>query len=585
MPTLGEALTIALTHHQAGRLGLAEEIYRRILAVEPEHPDALHRMGILALQAGEPDAAVEYIERAIRAKEGVPTLHNSQGEAYRALRRTPEAIACYRRALELEPDYAVAHYNLGNALQDQQNLVEAVASYRRAIQRQPELADAHHNLGSALKRQGKLEEAIVCYRRAVELRPDVSQFRSSYLCGLRYHPGCTLAELHAECREYERWHAAPLRAEWRPHENDRDPQRPLALGFVSPRFAHGPLAAFLAPALESLKGFPCRMVFYSDVADPDAGTARFQAVADQWRNVAGMHDEQLAARVRSDRIDILFDLAGHSPNNRLLAFARKPAPIQVAWIDSVGTTGLAAIDYLIADACEVPPGAEVHYTERVLRMPETYVCYGPPRDAPAVGPLPALSNGFVTFASFNNPAKITPRFARLWTRILVEVPASRLVMKYFGLGEEGGRPWRDLFARLGVSPDRLQLEPGSSHQDLLQTYNRVDLALDPFYSGGLTTCESLWMGVPVVTCPGDTFARRHSTSHLSAARFTETIADDDDDYVRIAVGLARDLPRLAQIRAGLRERVAKSPLCDGPRFAVNLMALLRAVWSDWCRAR
>ena len=295
-------------------------------------------------------------------------------------------------------------------------------------------------------------------------------------------------------------------------------------------------------------------------------------------------DEQLANRVRGDRIDILFDLAGHALRNRLLAFARKPAPIQITWIDSVGTTGLEAIDYVIADPYEIPAESEPCYVERVLRMPQTYVCYDPPRNAPPVGPLPALAKGYVTFASFNNPLKITDGFIELWARILNHVPGSRLVLKFFRIGGARRHRCAALLARFGVGDDRLEVQSGSPHGELLEAYNGVDLGLDPLYNGGLTTCEALWMGVPVITFPGETFARRHSLSHLSNVGLTETIARDLDEYVEIAVRLASDLPRLAGMRAGLRQRVAESPLCDGRRFAASLMGLLRAVWRDWCRS-
>ncbi len=293
-----------------------------------------------------------------------------------------------------------------------------------------------------------------------------------------------------------------------------------------------------------------------------------------------MSDQRLAEQIRADRIDILFDLAGHTAHNRLLVFARKPAPIQVTWAGYVGTTGLATMDYLLADRYEVPPGAERHYQERVLRMPDGYVCYDPPAYAPAVTPLPALDHGQATFACFNNPAKVTPQVVRVWATILRRLPGARLVLKFKGWNDRCVvRRFAELFAAQGIDSGRLEFLGPSPHIELLAEYGRIDLVLDPFpYSGGLTTCEALWMGVPVITWPGETIAGRHSLSHLSSVGLTETIARDVDEYVEVAVALAGDLPRLAMLRTGLRQRMAASPLCDGNRFAMNLMSLLHDVW-------
>jgi predicted O-linked N-acetylglucosamine transferase (SPINDLY family) len=308
-------------------------------------------------------------------------------------------------------------------------------------------------------------------------------------------------------------------------------------------------------------------------------TRRLQAAATQWRDVVGMSDQRLAEQIWADRIDILFDLAGHGAGNRLLVFARKPAPIQVTWAGYVGTTGLKSMDYLLADRYEVPPGAERHYRERVLRMPDGYVCYDPPAYAPAVASLPALDCGRVTLACFNNPAKITPQTVEVWARILDRLPGARLMLKFKGWNDSGlARRFAEMFAAHAIDSGRLEFLGYSPHAELLAEYNRVDLALDSFpYSGGLTTCEALWMGVPVVTCPGETFAGRHSLSHLSNVGLTEMIADDLDAYVELVVSLAGDLPRLAVLRAGLRQRMAVSPLCDGKRFAADWIDIVARI--------
>jgi predicted O-linked N-acetylglucosamine transferase (SPINDLY family) len=301
--------------------------------------------------------------------------------------------------------------------------------------------------------------------------------------------------------------------------------------------------------------------------------------------VHGLRNAELAKTIRADRIDMLFDLAGHTARNRLLVFARKPAPIQVTWAGYVGTTGLSAMDYILADRYEIPPEGEPYYREQVLRLPDGYLCYDPPAYAPSVSPLPALSLGFVTFGSFNNPAKISRQVIRAWSQILQRVPQSRLILKYNGMDDVANvNRLASEFSNHGVDPVRIECLGWSPHEGLLAAYSHIDIALDPFpYNGGLTTCEALWMGVPVITCPGQTFPSRHSLSHLSVVGLTETIARDREEYVGLAVALATDLTRLAALRAGLRDRVAASPLCDGQRFARGLMHVLRETWRQWCR--
>jgi predicted O-linked N-acetylglucosamine transferase (SPINDLY family) len=651
MSTVREALAIALVHQQAGRLDLAEMIYRRILATEPEHTEALHQLALVAFARGQLEDALALVEQALQSDPLQAPLHNSRGMMLRAagrssaaavayqeaLRLTPdsaetwynlgnlrrsqgaldEAVECYRRAIALRPGYSKAELNLGAAFLDQGKTDEAIACYqqvarreprfagafnnlgvawqvqgrlepaiecfRRAIELEPDYADAHNNLGGALQDQGRLDDALASYQRALELRPDFDTARSNCLCALRYAPGAGLVELQNAGAEYQRRHAAALAAERKPHPNVRQPERRLRVGFVSPDFARGPVGTFLIGPLEHLDRDQFEVFCYSDRLRPAELTARFQAAADVWRDTIGLNDAELARQIRDDRIDILFDLSGHAPRNRLLVFARKPAPVQITWLDSVGSTGLTAIDYLLADRWLIPPEAEPYYTERVLRMPECAICYDPPDDAPSPGPLPALSRGQVTFASFNNPAKVQPPVVKLWSAVLSRVPQSRLILKHQGFDDPGTQQYfAAQFARHGVDPARVELRGLSPRAEYFRQYQEVDLALDPFpHTGGLTTCDALWMGTPVVTCPGATFASRQGLSYLSTLGLTDTVAGDRAEYVRIATQLAEDLPRLAALREELRSRVARSPLCDARRFAAGLADLLRGVWHAW----
>jgi predicted O-linked N-acetylglucosamine transferase (SPINDLY family) len=580
----------AEAHYNLGKVLLGQKerdeaiaCFRRTLALKPDFAEAYHDLGLALKDQGSPDEVVECFRRTLALKPDFAEAHNNLGLALQYQGNVDEAVACFGRALALRPDFFEAVSNQGFALQYLGKLDEAVACYRRALEGNPELVGALSNLGTALAYQGKLDEAVECYRRALQLKPDYPETHSNLLFTLQYRAGTTLAELAAAHAEYDRLHAGPLRAAWRPHENVRDPQRPLRLGFVSPDFGRNPVGYFLIRALENLDPSQWQTVCYCYRVNNDELTARFQAAATLWRDVRGLSQERLAERIRADRIDILFDLAGHAGRNRLLAFARKPSPIQVTWAGYVGTTGLTAMDYILADRYEIPPRFDGYYCEKVLRMPDGYVCYDPPGYAPPVSPLPALKRGYATFGCFNNPAKIGGRVVEVWAEVLRRLPQSRLVLKYKGINDPSiAGPLASQFAARGIDPGRLEFLGRSPHAELLQQYQSVDVALDPFpYNGGLTTCEALWMGVPVITLPGETFASRHSLSHLSNVGLTETIAGTLEEYVELAVSWAADLPRLAALRSALRERMAASPLCNGRRFAANLAAVLRDRWQRW----
>ena len=575
---------LGLAWQDQGKLDQAAVCYQRALQLKPDFTDAHNNLGNVLKNQGKLDQAVACYQRALQLTPDYADAHNNLGSVWKEEGKLDQAVACYRRALQLKPDFAEAHYNLGLVFEDLGKLDQAVAYCRRALQLKPEFPKAHNILGNIFKDRGKLDEAVACYQRALQVKPDFAEAHSNFLLVTQYRVGTTLSELAAVHAEYERLHATPLRNAWPLHENDRDPHRRLRLGFVSPDFGRHPVGFFLIRILEHLDRSQFETVCYCDRVFKDDLTQRFQSAATIWRDVNGSSDEVLTEEILKDRIDILFDLAGHTAHNRLLVFARKPAPIQITWIGYEGTTGLEAIDYILADSYTIPSGQEVWYRERVLRIPRGYVCYDPPGAAPAVGPLPASKNSYLRFGSFNNLAKITPEVIQVWAQVLDRVPSSRLVLKYQGLGVESVcRRYRGLFSASGVDPSRVELTPPSTYAEYLSAYSDIDIALDPFpFGGGITTCDALWMGVPVIACPGETFASRHSLSHLSSAGLTETIASTLDEYVELAVSLAGDLSRLASLRAGLRERIAASPLCDGEHFAASLMPVLRETWREWC---
>jgi predicted O-linked N-acetylglucosamine transferase (SPINDLY family) len=500
------------------------------------------------------------------------------------LGRLDEAVTSFHKALNIQPDYAEAHSNLGFVLQKLGKLDEAVTSFHKALNIQPDYAEAHSNLGIALQKLGKLDEAVTSHHKAIAIKPDLAEAHSNLQMTALYKNGMTVKFLKDMHAEWDESFGYPLRKEWRKHKNQRDMEKRLRIGFVSSDFGRHPVGYFLVRLLENKPQNEVEFICYSN-RTPDDMTERLKNAADGWADTHGMANEILAERIRSDGIDILIDLSGHSAKNRLLVFARKPAPVQVSWgIGYPGTTGLKAIDCLLVDIHHAPKSEDHLYLEKTIRMPDSMFCYDPPDYAPSVGPLPAKHNGFITFGSFNNPAKLNDEVMAAWTKILEAAPGSRLLLKYRGIGNYRNR--QRLLSPLetsGLDSSRLILEDQSPHQDLLSRYNEMDIALDTFpYSGGLTTCEALWMGVPVITVPGKTFAGRHSLSHLSTVGLSEFVARDVSHYVDLAVELAKDPSHMANLRSQLRDRMAKSPLCDGPRFARHFADEMRKVWHVWC---
>jgi predicted O-linked N-acetylglucosamine transferase (SPINDLY family) len=684
---IARALEIAFRHYQAGEPAEAETICRQILIEHPEHPDALHLLGLTALRHGRNDIAADLIgralkvapawaeahynlgialqdqgkladaavaySRAVQLKPDYVEAHFNLGTVLRDLRKLDEAIAAYAKAIALRPGYAEAYNNmgsalkdrgrlkesvdgfsraielnpgsaaafnnLGNALRDQGKLAESVAALAKAIQLRPNFAAAFNNMGNALRDQGKLDEsasaylqaialrpdyadafsnlgnvrkdqgamdeAIVCYNRAMALQPGNAGLHSNRLMAMHFHPAYDAAAIAAEHRRWNERHAARLRPA-RPEpvlaygagrSNSALGDGRLKIGYVSPDFRGHPVGRFLLPLLECHDYSQFEIFCYSDVRAPDGLTERLRARADVWRNMVGQSDEHVADTIRRDGIDILVDLTMHSADNRLLVFARKPAPVQITYLAYCSTSGLDAIDYRLTDPWFDPPAlGDANYSEKSLHLPETYWCYQPSHAAPETGPLPALAAGQVTFGCLNSFAKVSPAALMTWCRLLVAVPQSRLVLH----AKAGSHRQRalDCFIREGLDPQRVTFAGFVPAAEYLRAYNEIDIALDPFpFAGGTTTCDALWMGVPVVSLAGRTAVGRAGVSILSNLGLPELIADSPEQYIKIAGELAGNLPRLSELRAGLRERMRQSPLTDAPRFARHVEAAYRKV--------
>jgi predicted O-linked N-acetylglucosamine transferase (SPINDLY family) len=571
------AFAAALEHHRAGRLAEAERGYRDILQRQPQHADSLNLLGVIALQTGNLEAAFTLVQRAVALRPDAAVCRNNLGQILERLGRDDEAIRCYEAALALDAGYAEAHNNLGLALARRDRLAEADAHYEQAIALDASYAEPQTNRGNLLKDRGEIDAAIACYRRAVELRPDLSALHSNLLLALHYHPGYSPADLQREHGAWAERHVAPLARARRPHGNSRDPERRLRVGYVSPDFREHPVARFALPLFREHDRKQVEVYAYSDVARPDPTTNVLRNRVDRWREVATLGDEQLANAIEADGIDVLVDLAAHSGGNRLLVFARKPAPVQVTYLAYCSTTGVDAIDYRVTDRFLDPPGEWSGYTEASLRLPNGYWCYSEPQVRPAT----SRAAGPPTFGCLNNFAKVSDYTLEVWTRLLQRVPAARLLL--YARTEFHRDRVRRALREAGVDEARVAFVGRQSLADYLLTYREIDVALDPHpYCGGTTSCDALWMGVPVVSLAGRTAVSRAGATLLANVGLEQLVARDAEHYVELAAGLISDAEALATLRAQLRARAEASPLMDAPQFARDFEALLRFAWRAWC---
>jgi protein O-GlcNAc transferase len=570
---------------QAGNLEDATLCYLRALDLNPAYGDAHFTLANLLKRMGHLEEAVKHYEQAIEPScEYAPEALNNLGTALRRLGRPAEAVERFRQAIALRAPYFEAHINLADALEEAGKIEEAARLYQAILSFRPDSAIAYSGAAGVLEDQGRPERATAAFRKALDLAPDNALLGSNLLLHLHYDPGVSPQELLAAHQDWARRHAEPLAAGIRPHSNSRDPGRPLRIGFVSPDFRAHPVGFFIAPVLASRLRQGFQLICYSDVTAADGMTQRLAYGADLWRSIAASDDEAVAELIRQDDIDILVDLAGHTRGNRLLLFARKPAPLQVAWAGYPDTTGMAQMDYLISDRWQTPVEHEPWLVEKVACLPDGYIAYMAPEYAPPVSSSPAAASGRVTFGCFNRLAKVNAEVVRVWARLLRDCPGSRLVLRAHSLGDNSvAARYRKMFAREGIERGRLDLLGPCSHGEMLAGYAAIDIALDPFpYAGGLTTCEALWMGAPVVTLAGERLASRHAASHLANAGLGELVAATPGQYSALALELARDIDRLAALRASLRDRVACSPLANGERFTANFLVLLRQMWRSWC---
>lgn len=530
------------------------------------------------------------MEAARRATELDPSLAEAHCELGLALLDTgarAAAIESLRRAVSLDPRRAALHLALGTAQFRQALLDDAAASFRAALERDPASPEAHASLANVLLQQGEVEPAVAALERALSLAPDLYAARSNLLFALHYRDARSPDAVFEAHRTWARVHADPVSAHPVARPASRlDPDRPLRVGYVSADLRNHSVARFFEPLLTHRERRAFSVTCFSNVAREDDVTQRLRALSDAWIHVRGMSDEDLAARIASERIDVLVDLGGHSGDGRLLVFARRPAPVQVTYLGYPNTTGLSQMDARITDAWADPPGdADRLCSEALVRLPECAWCYTPGEDAAPMPDPPARRNGFVTFGSFNNYTKVGPEVLAAWARILLGTPGSRLLLKAKSLADATvARRVRATLRAAGIADDRVDVrgwEPGRGEH--LRLFDALDVSLDTFpYHGTTTTCDALWMGVPVVVRAGQTHASRVGRSLLHAVGLDELVHSTVDAYVACATALARDIDRLTLLRRSLRGRMLASPLGDPRRFVPDYELALRALWRSHC---
>jgi len=570
--------------HQEGRLAEADVLYRQVLKQDSSHADSLHWLGVMAAQLGRPEQAVALLRQAIGLRGDDPLFHSNLGNALQESDRLTEAIAAYGDALRLRPAFHEALSNLANALSLLGRQEAAKACARRALVLHPSFAEAANVLAVALTEGWQLTDAFRLYCRALLLVPGRAEAHSNLLMCQYYDPASDEARHFYEACLFARRYG-PARPS--PHfANLSAPDRRLRIGYVSGDFHTHPVGHLLHPVLSCHDPAQFEIFCYSNGTKMDAMTARLQGEVPHWRSLTGLSDHEAAAQIQADAIDILVDLSGHTGRNRLPMFALKPAPIQASWLGYWGTTGLPAMDYLLTDAVTVPPGQERWYSEKLVRLPRGRFCFAPPPDTPELVDAPSQTEGPLTFGSFNNLAKIGPAVVTLWCAILRELPGTRLVLKWATLEDPRVRQRViDAFLAGGIKAERLDLRGNTPHAEMLAEYGDVDIALDPFpFSGGMTSCEALWMGVPVVTRPGPNPSSRQTFGFLQSLGLQQWAATDADDYRRIALELAAQSVGRKATRQKLRERVLSGSLCDAPGFTRHLEQAFRLMWRRYCGA-
>lgn len=596
----------------------ALECFDAVLSVDPLYYETLNNRVVALLDLGQSAEAEKAAKYALESHPDAAPLHLNLGNAYLQQGNGYLAAQSYRKALELEPGFGEAHFNLALLYGDPQHLVEAIGflnkeiesrgetvdllnrlaiaymaslsfvksekTCRKILAMQPEFAPAYITLGNVLSLMGDCQGALDAYQQALDLKPDDFRVRSNLMFELNYLYGWSTREIFEKHLEWARKHEQPLIAKRKQISPEPGPERRLKVGYVSPDFLSHPVGYLIQGIIQHHDKENFEIHCYAHVARPDHLTDEIRQSVDVWHDTTGLNDTALADKVVEDKIDILVDLVGHTAGHRLPLFALRPAPVQVTWLGYFHSTGMEGIDYFITDPYTSPKDGGQYFSEVPVYLPHTRFCYTPPSYAPAVADPPFLKNGFITFGCFNKLAKMSDETVAAWVQILERLPDARLWLKSAALNEEVVcEQVRGRFSSKGISPERILLHPPSGHVDMFNEYGEIDIALDPFpYTGGITSFEALWMGVPVITLAGKSVVARQSVSALANLGLTDLAFETIPQYVEGAIQLAQNKKRLQELRQTLRPVMEHSPLCELAGFTRDLENLYRRMWHAWC---
>ena len=568
---------------ESGTIAEAIHWYREGLALRPNHPELLTHLADALEEKGRLAEAIDLRRRFLSLKPDDFHALIRLGNALMKVGGVDDALPVYARAASLDATSAVAQFDLGCALRAAARPDEAITCFRQALALEPTFAAAANNLGSALKDAGQLDQALSAFAQALSIQPDYREADDNLVYAQLFHPAIDRARQAAELRRWNHRYAKPLAVEIHPCNADRSLNRRLRIGYVSPDFRDHVVGRNVLPVLTRHDRSRFQVFCYANVESPDALTNRFRYASHAWRYITGFSDADTAEMIRRDRIDILVDLALHMAHNRLLIFARKPAPVQMTWAGYPGTTGMDTIDYRISDPHLDPPGADdsEFYAEKTLRLPHSFWCYDPLEiDLPA-NELPADEAGLITFGCLNNFCKLNLPALAIWSDLLRAIPSSRIRI----LAPEGSARQCviDALRAGGVDSARVAFHSPRPRVDYLRLYHQIDICLDTFpYNGHTTSLDALWMGVPLLTIAGDSPVARAGVSQLTNLGLTELIADSGEQFVKIGVNLAADQGRLRLLRQTLRQRLSASPVMDAARFTADLEAIYIEAWRRYC---
>ncbi|MBU1057442.1 MAG: tetratricopeptide repeat protein [Proteobacteria bacterium] len=581
LPQDHEALNnLGLTLKSQGNLSESETILRLALTLKEDFVEAHNNLGVTLMAQGRFAESEACFRQALHIQPEYVEAYCNLGINLKDQGRYADSEATFQHALQLRPSYAEVWSNLGNLLQRQERLSEAEASLRKALELNPDFAIAYNNLANTLQCQGHLEESVYCYHKALKLKPDYPEAYDGLLFVSNYHPDNSSEDLFQLYRDYDERFGLPHQEQWKPHSNTPNSNRRLKVGYVSPAFYSHPVLHFLEPLLACHDKNLFEIFAYSETIREDPITTRYQQQVDHWIPTIGLSDDALVEKIRSDSIDILVDLAGHTGRNRLGVFARKPTPISLHWLDYGYTTGLSAIDYYLTDVATAPIGSEKLFSEQLWRLPTPSLVYRPATDMGQVGPLPATQCGHVTFGTLTRAIRINHHTIRVWSEILHQVEGSRLIIDSGNFKDPTMRQSLvDKFIDQGIDKSRLEIGYHSPPWDVLRA---TDIGLDCFpHNSGTTLFENLYMGVPFITLANKPGIGRLGCMVLEGADHPEWIANTEDDYIKKAVALASNLPELASLRNSLRDDLQHSPLMDEQGFTKKVEDAYLEMFRQW----